>query len=733
MSRTLFVTAATLAFACSAAFAQDLPRAAPGAAGTVTLTRAEYDRLFDLGIRRPSGAEAAPVPAALTRADMRVRVDGTSARATLRVDGEVLRAGIAKVPLLKNATILDARMANRPLPIVAEGGVHVALVAGPGPFSATLQVGAPLAFQPGRASFVLPVPASGSATATLDIPGEQADVHLSSGLILRRASVNGRTVVEATMTPGVPTEIWWSTHESATSSAPARDVRLLSDVKSIVSIGDADVRLISLVNVTVVQGSPAQIAVDLPSGYELVSVSGASLDRTETRVGGVTLFIADSALRRHQFLVSLERPSTLALRGAVDRGGAGAFKLETGLPALPAAQRETGEVAVEGLGTMEIGSPEMPGLRRIDVRELDPSLAAVARQPLLAAYRYQRTIDEPLSLVFDVRRFADAAVLAAVAERAVATTLVTSEGRALTEVTLWLRNRAQSYMKVELPAGASIVSVEVGGVSAKPVEGKDGSRVPLQRPGFRSDGVYAVSFVYLHAGAPFLKKGEMQLTLPKMDVPVNVVEWEMFVPQQFRVDRFDGNAIPAGLVTSHPVILAALPPAQRGQINGRLFDQSGMPLPGATVVVEADGQRRSATTGSDGSYVLSNVPSGNVTLTAQLSGFLTSTQMVQFDQGGQQVDLRLEVAGVSEYVTVTAQSPTLNTQQSQVSGRANDRMQEKKDENEAPSLNVQSLQRRASGVLPVRMEVPRAGTSHRFVKPLVIDEETLVTFRYKKR
>jgi hypothetical protein len=49
-----------------------------------------------------------------------------------------------------------------------------------------------------------------------------------------------------------------------------------------------------------------------------------------------------------------------------------------------------------------------------------------------------------------------------------------------------------------------------------------------------------------------------------------------------------------------------------------------------------------------------------------------------------------------------------------------------------PSLNVQSLQRRASGVLPVRMEVPRAGTSHRFVKPLVVDEPATVSFRYKR-
>jgi hypothetical protein len=51
----------------------------------------------------------------------------------------------------------------------------------------------------------------------------------------------------------------------------------------------------------------------------------------------------------------------------------------------------------------------------------------------------------------------------------------------------------------------------------------------------------------------------------------------------------------------------------------------------------------------------------------------------------------------------------------------------------ARSANVQLLQRRAAGVLPVRIDVPRAGTSHRFVKPLVVDEETVVTFRYKQR
>ncbi len=330
--------------------------------------------------------------------------------------------------------------------------------------------------------------------------------------------------------------MWWSTRDTAPSATP-REARLLADVKTLVTIGDADLRLVTLVDITVVQGEPAEFAIRLPAGYEVTGVSGASLERSDERPGSVVLIVTNPAQRRHQFLISLERP-----------GGSGSFTLETGFPTLPLAQRETGEVAVEGLSTLAVAAPEIPGLRRMDVREIDPALASVARQSLLAAFRYQRVGDAPPSLALNVTRYPDAAVLAAVAERAVATTLVTSEGRALTEVSLWVRNRAQSYAKVALPPGASMVSVEVAGQPAKPVEGKDGTRVPLLRPGFRPDGPYNVSFVYLHAGAPFDKKGNMQMTLPKMDIPVSVVEWELFIPDRYRADRFAGNAIAASLM-----------------------------------------------------------------------------------------------------------------------------------------------------------------------------------------
>jgi hypothetical protein len=717
-----------------------------GPAGSVTISRPEYDRLLDLASRQPRPPEAAPLPGALTRADIRARVGAGVVRATMQVEGEVFRTGPAKVPLVVGATLIEARMAGGPLPLIIEGNAHVAVITGPSIFAATLEWGAPLTTTPGRGAFEMPVPPAGSATAIIEVPGEQTDVRIAPGLVLRRTSANGLTTIEATLEPGSRTQVWWSTRE--TPQATPREARLLADVKTLVTIGEAELRLVTLVDLTVVQGEPSAIEVKVPSGYEVTGVSGASLERHEERPGLVVLFVTNPSQRRHQFLVSLERSNS-----------GGSFRLDTGVPGLPSAQRETGEIAVEGVGTLEISVTEVPGLRRMDVREVDPALASAARQALLVAFRYQRGAGAVPALALDVTRFADAPVLAAVADRAIATTLVTSEGRTLTEVVLWVRNRAQPFIKVMMPPGASMLSVEVAGAPAKPVDGKDGTRVPLLRPGFRSDGPYAVSFVYLHAGSPFDKKGDMQMTLPKMDLPISVVEWELFVPERYRADRFAGNAIAANLVgpigeESDAVegrgaaVSGTLPArddigitASNGQIVGRVVDPSGAPIPGATVTAAGSVRRQSATSDERGVFVISNVPSGPVTVTGQLQGFNSARRSFVFDQRPRQADLTLQVGGVQETVTVTAEAPLINTRSSEIGQtiRPNDAKplntlnMDSVQRSDVPSANVQSLQRRAAGVLPIRIEVPRAGMSHRFVKPLVIDEETVVSFRYRRR
>ncbi len=235
---------------------------------------------------------------------------------------------------------------------------------------------------------------------------------------------------------------------------------MLADLKSLVTLGEADMRMVTLVDITVIRGEPRTFEVRIPAGYEVGAVTGSSIDTTEPRPGSLLVTVRDASARRHQFLISLEQAHS-----------PGSFKIDTSFPTVPAAQREVGEAAIEGTGTMEMVASGDEGLRRMDVRETNASLRSLARQPLLAAFRYQRRANETRTLTLDVKRFADAPVIAAAAERAVATTLVTVEGRTLTEVSLTLRNRAQPFMKVVLPPGATMLSVEVAGETAKPALG----------------------------------------------------------------------------------------------------------------------------------------------------------------------------------------------------------------------------------------------------------------------
>jgi hypothetical protein len=181
-----------------------------------------------------------------------------------------------------------------------------------------------------------------------------------------------------------------------------------------------------------------------------------------------------------------------------------------------------------------------------------------------------------------VKRFEDARVLAAVADSAVATTLVTTEGRVLTEVALRLQNRAQPFLKVSLPSGATMVSVDVAGETAKPVLGADGTRVPLLRPGFRPRGSYEVSFVYLHAGTPLERRGDVTMTLPQMDIPVGIVRWELFVPERYSVRAIDGNVVDArtaGDLVAYSGGLAEAVTVTREAIGGSVTEQASADAP----------------------------------------------------------------------------------------------------------------------------------------------------------
>jgi hypothetical protein len=105
-------------------------------------------------------------------------------------------------------------------------------------------------------------------------------------------------------------------------------------------------------------------------------------------------------------------------------------------------------------------------------------------------------------------------------------------------------------------------------------------------------------------------------------------------------------------------------------LAGTVTDNSGAVLPGVTVTLRNldTGLVRTSVTNDQGKYNFPTVPpTGNWTLTAELSGFQTVTRGgLQFQANTlPQIDLQLGVAGLQEAVTVTAGAPMVRTRESE--------------------------------------------------------------------
>ena len=766
MKRYLTLFAATVIFVLPSIAQIRSDALPPAAPGNVTLSLDEYNRLLALANRPGKKSEAPPVPYVLKHAELKLRVVNDDVLGSIQFDGETLGTNATKVPLVTGMTILDARHGTKPLPLLLENGTHTAILPGESEFAVSLDAGLPVAIEAGRASFTLPIPSAGSVRLTLSVPGERTNIQLNHGIITHRASVGGNTEIEATLVPGQNANVWWNTREVVALAVP-REIRFLSDVKTLVSVTESDLQIAALVDLNVVQGEAEQFSLAVPDGFEVTAVNGPTLESSEVQNGVLNLKVVGHGPGTHQFLISYERPISDS-------------KAASPILTFKDAQRETGEILVEGQGTLELTAKESGGLKRLDIKEVNPYLRALSRYSLQTAFRYHRQPNESPALSLDWTRFPDSSVLAAIAERATVTTLVTSEGKSLTEVKLTIKNQAQPFLKVELPKGASILTAEVSGEKVKPVQGADGNRVPLLRTGFRPAGAYTVSFVFLHAGTPFAKKGDSDISLPKMDVPISVLEWELFLPDQFKVKDFSGDAVSAALVSSEFYLYANLESAgaagdtfqggagsgtitsqsvanlslngrnfmalttlapgvalSRGQLGGYVYDSSGAVIPNAHLEIQnvATHTTWNAETTEEGSWLILGLPSGTYQITASATGFQSARQHVSYDEANPRgYRIALNVGAAAETVMVESAADMLYTRSSSISSK------DKKHKVAATpppaptaSANVFNLQQRVAGVLPIAVDVPRAGTSYRFVRPLVVNEETKLAFTYKTK
>jgi hypothetical protein len=258
-----------------------------------------------------------------------------------------------------------------------------------------------------------------------------------------------------------------------------------------------------------------------------------------------------------------------------------------------------------------------------------------------------------------------------------------------------------------------------------------------------------------------------------MDIPISILEWEVFLPEQYKVKDFGGDALsatywPSGLdrfsrqdnvgtgvgggvgitagagtlslpldgrnstnlMTLSPGIILA-----PNQLGGVVIDPSGAVIPSAIVEVQnaATHATWTASTSSDGRWLLPNLPSGAYQITASAPGFQTLRSTISYDASNPRAyQIGLNVGAVTNTVEVSSQLSMIDTETAQIRGGKKNKTAPAPPP-PPPSPNVYNLQQRVAGVLPVAVDIPRAGASYRFLRPLVLNEETKLSFTYKSK
>ncbi len=501
--------------------------------GWVVIPVAEYQALHAKAFPTDVELEAPTVDATLTRVDydLQIKRDIVTGKASLTID--VLKDGWVRVPVPANLLVREARLDGKLVSLVpgATGKAASqlsAVLSRPGRAVLLLDIVLPIDSSAGEESISLPSTASGVTRASILLPRLGVDVRISGGLLSDKSESDSQSKWLAYARGNEPLKFTWKRKtEDHRITLP---LRMRGSLTQLLGLGEDSTSVYAEANVEVVQGAAGEVNVQLPDKVTVNQVSGAMVADWEVKNGELTV----------KFLEPVEKTARFVITGETRTPREG--KIEVPMMRLLKVERETGGVAVEVLGAGEIKDFKAQGLENADATDLGEMVAS-RQSPSLAAFTL-RALDANAQrgLTVDVARYTQQAVLMAIIEEARYSVLMSSDGKTLVQARYAVRNNQRNFLKITLPAGATIWTASLGGKPVRPGQATDGSLLlPLEksRAGEESP-VFVADILYVSRNPVWGEKGKAHLALPAVDLPVSRTGLVVYHPPLFKVTAEPG-------------------------------------------------------------------------------------------------------------------------------------------------------------------------------------------------
>jgi hypothetical protein len=220
-------------------------------------------------------------------------------------------------------------------------------------------------------------------------------------------------------------------------------------------------------------------------------------------------------------------------------------------PVDPTVERETGWVTVQVANTTPLQVEEAAAvadpLAAMDAANL-PERAQMDPPPALT-YQYLRP---GWQLAVRVNQFETAAVLQTTITAARFNSVLTQDGRMLTQARLQVINNGGQTMTLELPDSKDrLWSAFVAGQAVRAARTQKGAYLlPLEQS--ENNAAFTVEFTY-ESSTPFPDgSGQVKLESPSLNVPLQDAQWQLHLPRDYKYSDFEGSMTHAKLRHHYP-------------------------------------------------------------------------------------------------------------------------------------------------------------------------------------
>jgi len=492
-----------------------------GKTATVDLPWNDFKALLEWSIQKKAATPVElppPTEYIIGSSDYTGNLTDDGAEFTLKLKVDILKKkGWKKIPVLPASVALMKATLPEGAYLNTAGESVELLTEKSGAIDVTLQFAVVVAKEAGTNRVTFPRVVVGSSVLDLTLARENVDVKVAGAQSQLTKTDKGTTKVAAAIPSGLPITISW---ERALPKITPPPTKIYAETQTLVGVAEGVLLCQETINFNILHTPVRELKLAVPKEVSILTVTGESVvdwrvdDKGELAVTFRAEMIGAQPLR-----VAYERPAKDTVEAPIIRA--------------VGVEREKGYVGVVAVSNVEIEGDKVTGATSIDPRQLPAELVAMTKQPVLLAYRY---VTDKFTIPLTIKKHGEVSVLITIVDSALFTAMQLEDGRRMTKAVYTVRNNRNQFLRLQMPKGAELWSVEVGGSPVAPAkDDKDNILIPLIRSASSAAELasFPVDLVYVETPATAApSRGTLRVDLPKCDAPIMHVMTSFYLPSE---------------------------------------------------------------------------------------------------------------------------------------------------------------------------------------------------------